>query len=107
MLAFGLRFTFDIFTKLFYLALTPFGWTWWLAVVFDMAFTLVSLSGVLEQMRLKLSNMCRRRCGRMHDDPCCAKVMGVLHTSERLEGYRLYRSERVRHWTPANQRKLR
>ena len=64
MLAFGLRFAFDIFTKLFYLSLVPFGWTWWLAVVFDLAFSLVSLSGLMEQLRLKLISSCRRHCGR-------------------------------------------
>ena len=35
-LAFGLRLTFRTFAKLFYLDLVPFGWTWWLAVVFDL-----------------------------------------------------------------------
>ena len=64
MLAFGLRFAFDIFTKLFYLSLVPFGWTWWLAVLFDLAFSLVSLSGLMEQLRLKFISSCRRRCGR-------------------------------------------
>ena len=64
-LSFGLRFTFRLFNKLFYLSLVPFTLTWCLAVVFDLVFTLISLSGVLEQLRLKLSRMYRQRWGEL------------------------------------------
>ena len=64
LLAFGLRFTFRMFNKLFYLTLVPFRLTWWLAVIFDLVFTLVSLSGVLEQLRLKLVRIYHQRWGK-------------------------------------------
>ena len=129
-LAFGLRFTFKIFDKLYYLDLEPFAATWWLAVVFDLALTWVFLTDVLEQVRLKLLRMCRQRCGertpltltvtltlnlnliplhlgeRLAEDPCCTKLVTDLSTNVQLQGTRLYRRQHVRDWTPSDQRKL-